>query len=150
MSSLSQFILAALDTYGFTIYFKLPYKVRFVTSVLSGFIWFLFEIIKSLNPNYIFSNFTAAVLIGLFSEIMAIVFKKPATVFLIPCLVPLVPGAGMYYIMYHFIGSNYNLMQEQLILTILTSAALALGVVVSQGLFRIFRELVIKKNKNQY
>lgn len=145
MNSIMQFLLATLATYGFTIYFKLPYRVRFITSILSGFIWFLFEIIKTFDTSYIVSNFISAFLIGLFSEIMAIMYKKPATVFLIPCLVPLVPGAGMYYIMYNFINSNYDKMQEQLILTILTSAALALGIVISQGLFRIFREIFIKK-----
>lgn len=148
MKILLQFLLSALATYGFTIYFKLPKRVRLVTSVLSGFIWIIYELLFDFSGNYMVSYLISSFLIGIFSEIFAINFKKPATVFTLPCLVPLVPGAGMYYIMYYFIESNYVVMQEQVIKTTLTTSALALGIVLSQGLVRIIKEITRNyKNK---
>lgn len=148
MKILIQFFLSMLATYGFTIYFKLPKKVRLVTSALSGFIWVIYELLFDFSGNYIISFLISSFLIGIFSETFAIHFKKPATVFTLPCLIPLVPGAGMYYIMYYFIESNYILMREQVIKTTLTTSALALGIVLSQGLVRIIRE-IIKSMKNK-
>lgn len=53
----------------------------------------------------------------------------------------------MYYIMYYFIESDYVVMREHVIKTTLTTSALALGIVLSQGIVRIIREL-IKNYKN--
>ena len=149
MKIFQQFFLSAFATYGFTVFFKLPKNVRIITSCLSGFIWIIYEIFYDFSHNYMISYLVSSFLIGIFSESFAIKFKKPATVFTLPCLVPLVPGAGMYYIMYYFIESNYLLMREQVIKTTLTTSALALGIVLSQGLVRIIKESIrnIKANK---
>lgn len=145
MKYIFQFIIAAFATYGFTIYFKLPYKVRTVTSCLSGVIWVIYEFLLNYTNNYIISGLIASILIGLCSEILAIYYKKPATVFSLPCLIPLVPGAGMYYIMYYFIDSNYNMMTTSLINTVLTTTALALGIISSQATFRLIRQIIKTK-----
>lgn len=142
MKSLTQFLLSAFATYGFTVYFKLPKNVGVITSALSGLIWVIYELLFEFSGNYMISYLISSFLIGIFSENFAVKFKKPATVFTLPCLVPLVPGAGMYYIMYYFIESNYVLMREQVIKTTLTTSALALGIVLSQGLVRIIKEII--------
>ena len=145
--SIAQFLLATLATYGFTIYFKLPKKVRLITSALSGFIWVVYELLFAFSDNYMMLS---SLLIGVCSESFAVYFKKPATVFTLPCLVPLVPGAGMYYIMYYFIESDYVVMREHVIKTTLTTSALALGIVLSQGIVRIIRELIKNYKSNRF
>lgn len=147
--SIVQFFLSTLATYGFTIYFKLPKRVRIITSALSGFIWVVYELLFDFSNNYMVSYLLSSFLIGVCSESSAVYFKKPATVFTLPCLVPLVPGAGMYYIMYYFIESNYAVMREHVIKTTLTTSALALGIVLSQGIVRIIRELFRNYKNNR-
>lgn len=147
--SIGQFLLATLATYGFTIYFKLPKKVRLITSALSGFIWVVYELLFAFSDNYMISYLLSSLLIGVCSEYFAVCFKKPATVFTLPCLVPLVPGAGMYYIMYYFIESDYVVMREHVIKTTLATSALALGIVLSQGIVRIIRELIRNYKNNR-
>ena len=147
--SIVQFFLSTLATYGFTIYFKLPKRVRIITSALSGFIWVVYELLFDFSNNYMVSYLLPSFLIGVCSESFAVYFKKPATVFTLPCLVPLVPGAGMYYIMYYFIESNYVVMREHVVKTTLTTSALALGIVLSQGIVRIIRELFRNYKNNR-
>ena len=55
----------------------------------------------------------------------------------------------MYYIMYYFIESNYSVMREHVIKTTLTTSALALGIVLSQGIVRIIRELFRNYKNNR-
>lgn len=55
----------------------------------------------------------------------------------------------MYYIMYYFIESNYVVMREHVIKTTLTTSALALGIVLSQGIVRIIRELIRNYKNNR-
>ena len=55
----------------------------------------------------------------------------------------------MYYIMYYFIESNYAVMREHVVKTTLTTSALALGIVLSQGIVRIIRELFRNYKNNR-
>lgn len=145
MNYFIEFFVACFGTYGFTIFFKLPISVRKIVSILSGVIWVTYKYLLTNTGNYLTSGLIASIVIGICSEMMAIYFKKPATVFSLPCLIPLVPGAGMYYIMYYFIESDYNMMRISLINTILTTTGLALGIISSQAIFRLFRQLIKEK-----
>ena len=42
------------------------------------------------------SYFWGALVVAILSEILALVQKKPATIYLVPGLLPLVPGGGMF------------------------------------------------------
>ncbi|MGI5949324.1 threonine/serine exporter family protein [Peptoniphilus sp.] len=147
MNYFLEFFVACFGTFGFTIYFKLPKNVRGTVSILSGLIWVTYKYILINTNNYLIAGLLASIIIGVISETLAIYFKKPATVFSLPCLIPLVPGAGMYYIMYYFIESDYDMMTTSLINTVLTTTGLALGIISSQATFRLFRQLV-KEKKN--
>lgn len=81
--------------------------------------------------------FLGALCVGLLSESAAAVFKKPATVYIVPGIIPLVPGGGMYETMFAvvlgrkdaaaFIGFN----------TLIAAAAIAVGVALASSLARL-------------
>ncbi len=48
-------------------------------------------------------------MVGTLGELFARYFKKPATVYIIPGIVPLVPGAGMYYTMLALVEKDFLL-----------------------------------------
>lgn len=86
-----------------------------------------------------------AFLVGTLGEILAIKYKKPATVFITPGIVSLVPGAGMYYTMSYLSNNNFNEALAKGSETFFVAASIALGIVVST----VFSKL-IKSMKKRY
>ncbi|MGN0335356.1 MAG: threonine/serine exporter family protein [Lachnospiraceae bacterium] len=81
--------------------------------------------------------FLSAFVISVLSQIFARLLKCPVTVFLIPGIYPLVPGAGIYRTVYYMIMGESGLASYYLVETILTAGMIALGVFVVDILWRI-------------
>ena len=90
-----------------------------------------------------FSLFIASLVISIYSEIVARIFKAPVTLFLVVALLPLVPGAGMYYTMYQSIIGNATKSLSLGIETIFNAGAIALAPMVVSSVTKVI--LAIKK-----
>lgn len=65
--------------------------------------------------------------------------KKPATVFITPGIVSLVPGAGMYYTMLYLVQKDYSQATIAGSETFFMAAAIAIGIIVSTIFSRSLR-----------
>ncbi|MBP3416975.1 MAG: threonine/serine exporter family protein [Spirochaetaceae bacterium] len=83
------------------------------------------------------SYFWGALVVAILSEILALVQKKPATIYLVPGLLPLVPGGGMFETMEATVEGN---LQEALLLgfsTLTSAGAIALAIALASSGKRI-------------
>lgn len=71
--------------------------------------------------------------------------KKPATVFIIPGIVPLVPGSGMYYTMLAITEKRFNDAANIGTETIFIAVAIAMGIIISSSLSKSIKRV---KNKS--
>ncbi len=85
-----------------------------------------------------------ALLVGTIGELLAIKYKKPATVFITPGIIPLVPGAGMYYTMNYLVNRNFDKAISGSIEVLAVAAAIALGIMISTIFSQFIRQA---KNK---
>lgn len=76
----------------------------------------------------------ATIITAIYAEVLARIEKSPATVILVPSIIPLVPGGMMYYTMeYCILGKNSEFI-NMLLETLGVAGALAMGIlVVSSG-----------------
>lgn len=84
-----------------------------------------------------FSYLSGALAVAVFSEIMRLFWHTPATVFLIPGLLPLVPGGGMFKTMR---AAVQGLSADALSLgytTLLAAGAIALGIALVSGVTKL-------------
>ncbi len=89
----------------------------------------------------------AALVITLYSELMARIRRCPVTSYLIVALLPLVPGGGIYYAMRHCIaGDNYRFLTT-LLETFGIAGALALGVLLGSSVVRLFLSFSLRARK---
>ena len=72
----------------------------------------------------------------MFSEILARKLKYPAISFVIPGIIPLVPGLSLYNTMLFLVQNNYDSAISTGATTLFVSGAIALGVLVVSSLFR--------------
>jgi uncharacterized membrane protein YjjB (DUF3815 family) len=84
----------------------------------------------------ILAAFLAATVIGIYSEIMARIRFCPATGYLQIALLPLVPGAGVYYAMQHCLAGETDLFLETLLHTLGFAAAISVGAMLATSVLR--------------
>lgn len=147
MFYIQQLLYAFLSTVGFAVIFNSP-KNAIIKSGFHGMIgWLVYLLTKDLTSSTIAGSFLGALTVGILGEIFAKIFKKPSTTFTIPGIIPLVPGAGIYYTMLSLTKKNFLTAADHGSQTILVSIALASGIVVSSSFNRAIMKY--KEEKKQ-
>ena len=85
----------------------------------------------------VLASFLSALAIAFVSHVFARVFKAPVTVFLIAGILPTVPGAGMYRIVYYMILNDRSQTAYYLLQTLEIAGVIALAVFIVDALFRL-------------
>lgn len=125
-----QFLLATISILGFAGYFNVKGKKTLVAASISGGLSYaIFNVFASFNQNIV-GTFLASLLIGVIGEFLSIRLKTPSTIFITPGIIPLVPGAGMYYTMLHFVNEDFPKMITSGAHTIFVAGSIAMGILV--------------------
>ena len=124
-------IFAGISAASFGIYFNSP-KKSILGNLLGGTIGVLMSyiILNTLSSKFL-SLTLSAFIIGTWAELFAKFKKLPSTVFLVPCLIPLVPGMAMFKTMQGLASPGLSDAIVNGIDAVASSTALALGVILS-------------------
>ena len=135
------FLYAFLATVGFAVFFNAPKSTLFACGFVGGIGWALYYFLFISTNNNTVSNFLAAFLVSALSEFLARKLKQPSIVFVIPGIIPLVPGLGMYKTMLYLLQGNYNMALSKGTDTLFVGGAISLGVLVVTSLTKTIIEL---------
>lgn len=124
-------IMSGLSSIGYGLMYRVPKK-----SVLGNF---FAGTIGTLTYGILWNNFgmtfgaylIASLMIGVMAEVFARINKLPATVFLAPGLIPLVPGIAIFNMMNAFANKSYAEALSNLSNAASYAMGIALGIVVS-------------------
>ncbi len=100
--------------------------------------WTLYLILINKEINTGAATFFAGCLVSFCSQLLARLLKTPVTVFVIPGILPLVPGAGMYHIVDSLLRSDGSLTSYYVTQTLVAAGMIALSIIVADSLFRLF------------
>ncbi len=139
MNYVLQFIMAYISCVGFGFIFNGKRKSNFIGSIAGGFGWLTYLISQEHGFNIIISSLFGAILLSIFCELFARIYKDAVVVFLIPAILPLVPGAGLYYTMRYLINGTYTLALSKGIETIGSAVAIAIGILFVSSIARLFK-----------
>ena len=145
--ALIQIAMAAIGTLGFSIYFRVREK-NVLASVAGGAIgWIVYLVIYHFTNDVFIGNFAAAFIVYLWAEIMARVLKAPSNTYLIPGIIPLLPGGPLYYTMSAIVEGNHELFAENGLKTVFITFGMAAGMVAAA--VSVHYLLKIKKVKSK-
>ncbi len=133
---LIQGISAFFATAAFSILFYLPKKYLIHSGATGSLGWFIYLISLKLLSDKILATLTATLVVALISHILARVYKTPVTMFLIPGVIPFVPGAGMYQIVRSIVDGNTASTIYYFFETLQIAGAIALGIFIIDTFFR--------------
>ena len=92
-----QILTAFAGSVGFCMLFKLRAGLVIPASVGGLLCWSIYLACVHQLEGIFLPSFIASAFAAMYAEILARKLKAPATLFLIPAVVPLVPGGGLYY-----------------------------------------------------
>ncbi|NMB07818.1 MAG: threonine/serine exporter [Tissierellia bacterium] len=144
MNVLKLFLFSYLSTIGFAVLFGIPKNSIIKSGFVGAFGWIAFYFTSKYLDSNIVGTFFASIVVGILGELFARHFKKPATVYIIPGIVPLVPGAGMYYTMLALVRKDFLLAANKGTETFFIAAAISIGIIISTSLSRSINRV---KNK---
>ncbi|MHB8130148.1 MAG: threonine/serine exporter family protein [Mobilitalea sp.] len=130
-----QGISAFIATAAFSVIFYLPKKYIIHAGMAGCFGWFLYLIMMEFHGDKVLAIFVATLIVALTAHILARIYKTPVTMFLIPGVIPLVPGAGMYQIVQSIIDNEVDRTSFYFFQTLQMAGAIALGIFVIDTFF---------------
>lgn len=120
--------------------FGVPRKFLVYSGLVGAVGWLVYRLIKDAGWSEVSSMFFAAMMVSLISHSFARILKAPVTLFLISGILPLVPGVGMYRIVYNIISNNSGLASYYFRETILIAGMISLAIFIMDTIFRIFQK----------
>lgn len=125
---LIQLAAAFCGTVCFAILFHVPPRHLWCCGICGMAGWLVYWLSMQYQPDTVVASFLAVIPMAVSARACAILRKAPVTLFLIPGIFPLVPGAGIYYTAYYFIQGNNALALSNGISTFKVAVALAIGI----------------------
>ena len=137
--SVMQIIWAGVGSLGFCLLFnvrgaRIPYVV-----VCAMVTWMIYLIADAAGESVFVCSMVSTVFATIFSEMLAHGLKAPVTAFLMPVLIPLVPGGGLYYTVYNLITGDNVLMRSYANDTVMTCLGIVLGIVGVQFIVQYWK-----------
>lgn len=123
-----QIIAAGLGAGGYSILFNIRRDKLLYASAGGSFAWIIYILASQTTTNAFITNMLAAAFATLYSEILARIKKAPTTVFLIPSIMPMIPGGGLFYTMSAVINNNSELFEKYFVTTIETALGISIGI----------------------
>lgn len=108
-------------------------------AVTGGVGWLVYKLV---GADTTVAYFFGAVAISFLSEIFAIVIKNPVTVYLVPGLLPLVPGGGMFQMMRAAVQGNLDDAVSIGFATLSDAGAIALAIALASSVSRLVISIV--------
>lgn len=140
---------ATLATLCYGVYLRAPKKVLVSIAIVGGFGYFMYRIMHVVSDDVVFSTFIAACSVGYLSELMARIWRSPAILWVIPGILPLAPGYGLYKTMEYFINSEYNLALEKGLSSLMIAGAISLGIIIMTTGYRLFSNTGSSKHREE-
>ena len=145
MNFVVQFFIAFIGTIGFSVLFSIPRDSVIKSGINGALGWITYVFFSELLSSSVAGIFLGAIVVGVVGELFARFFRKPATVFIIPGIIPLVPGSKSYYSMLAFIEKRYVDAADLASETVFIALSIASGIIIAASVNKIFKKKKLPK-----
>lgn len=134
---LVQMLAAGAGSCGFSLLFGIRRIDRILICTAAGAaVWGIYLLAELPGWGSMFSNCFAAFAGTVIAEVLARILKAPATAFIAPAVIPLIPGGSLFYSMQYFVQGDKVAGGERLLHTAAVAGVIAVGIYTASALFR--------------
>ncbi len=123
-----QLVSAFVGSMGFALVFGMRRRYLFAASLGALLGWAVYLLTDHFLSHSFLPPLLAAAFALSYSEIMAKALKTPATLFVVPAIIPLVPGGSLYYTMSYAVHRDMASARVYGAKTLETALAIAAGI----------------------
>lgn len=149
IGSIVQVLMGAVGSFGFSILYNIRGKKLILAGLGGLFSWSLCLVLQIWIESEVIRYFFSAAFVAVYAEVLARVLKTPTTTFLVPAIIPHVPGGSLYYTMKFALNQQWYEFFSKAFDTVELALALAMGIIAVSSLVKIIFVLLgnIKQKK---
>lgn len=137
---LLQALASLLAIITFLIVLNVQRSMLIPGGVLGMAVWLLYLLLKE-PTNVIVATFIAGVIGSCISQVMSIVYKTPAVVFVLAILAPLVPGYLSYQTTAFFVTGDYSHAIASATLVVMLALVISIGMASGTVVHKLYHHL---------
>lgn len=115
---------------------SVPRRYLMYSGLVGAVGWLVYLLMLKADAVVPMGIFVATLVAALISHSFARLFKAPVTVFLIPAILPTVPGVGMYRIVYYMIIGDREMTGYYFSQTLQIAGMIAIAIFIMDTVFR--------------
>ena len=137
---LLQAVASLLAIITFLIVLNVQRSMLLPGGILGMAVWLIYLLLKE-PTNVIVATFNAAIIGSCVSQILSILYKTPAVVFILAILAPLVPGYLSYRTTAFFVTGDYNKALASATLVVMLALVISIGMASGTVILRLYSHL---------
>lgn len=142
MLELIRILMSFTGAFAFSLLFNIKGK-RLLFASLGGLLCGIVYYISSLfSAREVLAYFSSSIAVTIYAEIVARILKSPATSFLGPGVIPLVPGGNLYFTMAAALHGDLAAFFEQGMEAVYIALSIAAGILVISPAKKLLTELI--------
>lgn len=127
-------LAAFLGVMAFAILSQVPRRYYLPCAVVGALVWLLNQFLLRSGAGEVAACLAAAFLLTILARTLAVLWRVPVSIFLIPGIFTLVPGTGIFYLGYYLMSSQTAQMSAKATQVLLTAGAIAVGITFGSAL----------------
>jgi len=135
-------ITGLLGSLGFSLVFNLRGKFVFFGALGGGLSWAAYLLFLLWTGNDFLSNMLAAMIVAIYSQVLARVIKAPVPLFLAASIIPMIPGGMLYDTMLKLVNQQWTEGLQKGVDTLLVAGAIAIGFALAASLDGLVKGLL--------
>lgn len=136
------FIFSLIGTLGFCILFHVPPRHMAPASIGGALGWITFVYLSSNGSSSIVACFLGACVVSTLAEIFSRAGKEATTLFIIPGIIPLVPGAPLYYTMRSLLDNDFDVAARLGTEALFMAGSIAMALLLVASVTRILMVII--------
>ena len=146
-TAILQVLMSTIGSFGFSILYHIRGRKLLLAALGGGLSWAIYLALAPVLPDEPIRYFICACFVAFYAEILARILKTPATTFLIPSMIPHIPGGSLYHTMRYALNREWGACLSQAVYTLSLALGLALGII---AVLSVFGVIIVVMNKLWY
>lgn len=135
-----QIVYAFIGTVGYAVLFNVPKRFYLSCGFTGAAGWFVYRLTE-VHTSAAVASFFGTLVVVLISRMLTVRLKCPITIFLVAGILPMVPGAGVYYTAYYLVTNQLSEAVVRGMGAVKVAFAIVLGIVCIVSIPREFFQL---------
>ncbi|ARJ51140.1 threonine/serine exporter family protein [Staphylococcus lutrae] len=133
------FICSFLTSFCFAFIYDAPKRLFLPAGLCGGFGYLTYHIgFEIFGVDGIYASLYGSFVLGIISHIMARIYKSPVIIFMVPGIIPLVPGSIFFKATQQLLTLNFNEASDIFVRATLIAGAIAVGLLISDQVAKSF------------